>query len=148
MGEFHYKGRSATGEPMRGRLAGASSDAVANRLLNIGVIPVDIKEAAESSEISVEDLWRRLGGGRPTTKDLGLFCRQMHVITRTGLPLLRGIAGLAETTHNEVLRSALVDVMAGLESGRGLAQSMGDHTHIFPPLFISIIESSRPPAIP
>ena len=139
MGEFHYKGRSATGEPMKGRLTGATSDAVANRLLDIGVIPVDIKEAAEKTEITVEDFWRRLGGGRPTTKDLSLFCRQMHVITRTGLPLLRGIGGLAETTHNEVLRSALVEVMASLESGRGLAQSMGDHA-IFPPLFISIIE--------
>ncbi len=139
MAEFLYKGRSANGEAMKGRLTGASSDAVANRLLNIGVIPVDIKEAAEQTEMTVEDFWRRLGGGRPTTKDLGLFCRQMHVITRTGLPLLRGIGGLAETTHNEVLRSALVEIMASLESGRGLAQSMGDHS-IFPPLFISIIE--------
>jgi MSHA biogenesis protein MshG len=140
MGEFLYKGRSATGEAISGRLAGNSSDAVANRLINMNVIPVDIAEAAERSEMTVEDFWRRLGGGRPTTKDLGLFCRQMHVITRTGLPLLRGIGGLAETTHNEVLRAALLDVMASLESGRGLAQSMGDHTDIFPPLFISIIE--------
>ncbi len=139
MAEFLYKGRSANGEAMKGRLTGASSDVVANRLLDIGVIPVDIKEAAEQTEMTVEDFWRRLGGGRPTTKDLGLFCRQMHVITRTGLPLLRGIGGLAETTHNEVLRSALVEIMASLESGRGLAQSMGDHS-IFPPLFISIIE--------
>ena len=140
MADFHYKGRSANGEPMKGRLSGASSDAIANRLLNIGVIPVDITEAAERSEMTVEELWRRLGGGRPTTKDLGLFCRQMHVITRTGLPLLRGLNGLAETTHNEVLRAALLDVMAGLESGRGLAQSMSDHEDIFPGLFISIIE--------
>ena len=140
MAEFHYKGRSATGEPMKGRLSGASSDAIANRLLNIGVIPVDITEAAERSAMTVEEFWRRLGGGRPNTKDLGLFCRQMHVITRTGLPLLRGLNGLAETTHNEVLRAALLDVMAGLESGRGLAQSVSDHQDIFPGLFISIIE--------
>ena len=125
---------------MKGRLSGASSDAIANRLLNIGVIPVDITEAAERSAMTVEEFWRRLGGGRPNTKDLGLFCRQMHVITRTGLPLLRGLNGLAETTHNEVLRAALLDVMAGLESGRGLAQSMSDHQDIFPGLFISIIE--------
>ena len=125
---------------MKGRLSGASSDAIANRLLNIGVIPVDITEAAERSAMTVEEFWRRLGGGRPTTKDLGLFCRQMHVITRTGLPLLRGLNGLAETTHNEVLRAALLDVMAGLESGRGLAQSMSEHQEIFPGLFLSIIE--------
>ena len=39
MGEFHYKGRSATGEAMRGRLTGASSDAVANRLLQALRLP-------------------------------------------------------------------------------------------------------------
>jgi len=140
MADFYYKGRSSDGEPKKGRLAGNSSEAIADRLLKIGVIPVEITAAAEQSEVTVEDLWRRLGGGRPTTKDLGMFCRQMHVITRTGLPLLRGLNGLAETTHNEVLRAALMDVMAGLESGRGLAQSMAEHPKIFPGLFISIIE--------
>ncbi len=140
MAEFFYKGRSASGEPMSGRLTGASSEAVANRLVNIGVIPVEITAAAEHSEMTVDDLWRRLGGGQPTTKDLVMFCRQMHVITRTGLPLLRGLGGLAETTHNEVLRAALLDVMAGLESGRGLGQSLAEHPKIFPGLFISIIE--------
>lgn len=140
MGEFLYKGRSSDGEAMKGRLTGASSDAVANRLKTLGVIPVDIAEVAERDEITLDDLWRRLGGGRPSTKDLGMFCRQMHVITRTGLPLLRGLSGLAETTHNDVLRSALLDLMAGLESGRGLAQSMTDHPDVFPGLFVSIIE--------
>jgi MSHA biogenesis protein MshG len=140
MADFLYKGRSSTGEAKKGRLTGHSSEAIADRLLNIGVIPVDITAAAEHTEMTVEELWRRIGGGRPTTKDLGMFCRQMHVITKTGLPLLRGLSGLAETTHNEVLRAALIDVMAGLESGRGLAHSMSDHPQIFPELFIAIIQ--------
>lgn len=140
MAEFVYKGRSTSGEPMKGRLTGASSEAVANRLQSIGVIPIDIRQTVEKNEVTVEDIWRRFGGGRPTTKDLGLFCRQMHVITRTGLPLLRGLGGLAETTHNDVLREALIDVMNGLESGRGLAQSMSDHPKVFPKLFVSIVE--------
>ena len=140
MADFHYKGRSSSGEPKKGRLAGNSSEAIADRLLQIGVIPVDITAVAEQTEVTVEDIWKRMGGGLPTTKDLGLFCRQMHVITKTGLPLLRGLNGLAETTHNEVLRAALLDVIAGLESGRGLAQSLAEHPKIFPGLFISIVE--------
>lgn len=141
MAEFVYKGRSSSsGEAMKGRLTGASSDAVANRLKSLGVIPVDIVEAAVRNEVTLEDVWRRFGGGRPNIKDMGLFCRQMHVITRTGLPLLRGLGGLAETTHNEILKSALLDIMTGLESGRGLAQSMEEHPEVFPGLFISIVE--------
>ena len=140
MADFYYKGRSSSGEPKNGRLAGKSLEAIADRLVKIGVIPVDITAAAEQTGVTVEEFWRRMGGGLPTTKDLGMFCRQMHVITRTGLPLLRGISGLADTTHNEVLRAALLDVMAGLESGRGLAHSMSEHPKIFPSLFTSIIE--------
>ena len=139
MAEFLYKGRSATGDPINGRLTGTSSEAVANRLQSIGVIPVEIT-AVGSSAMTVDELWIQMGRGRPTTKDLLLFCRQMHVITRTALPLLKGIAGLAETTHNAVLKAALLDVIANLESGRGLAQSLKRHADIFPRLFISIIE--------
>ena len=131
MAEYLYKGRSTAGNLVSGRLNGASTDAVANRLLSIGITPVDISAAAESSGMTVEELWRRLGGGRPTTKDLTLFCRQMHVITRTGLPLLKGLGGLAETTHNDVLKSALIDTVTSLESGRGLAKSLQGHPEIF-----------------
>jgi len=138
MAEFLYKGRSATGDPINGRLTATSPEAVANRLQSIGVIPVEIT-AIKASAMTVDELWERMGGGRPTTKDLLLFCRQMHVITRTGLPLLRGIAGLAQTTHNAVLKATLLDVIANLESGRGLAQSLKQHADIFPRLFISII---------
>ena len=140
MAEFHYKGRSASGAPINGRLQGESSDAVASRLLGLGVTPIEITAATVNASITVEELWRRLGGSRPTTKDLVLFCRQMHTITRTGLPLLRGISGLMETTHNEVLKAALIDVIASLESGRGLAKSLQRHPDIFSTLFVNIIE--------
>ncbi len=140
MGEFIYKGRSVTGQQISGRLAGASSEAVANRLLSIGVTPVEITAADEQPGISLEELWIKAGGGRPCTKDLSMFCRQMHVITRTGLPLLRALSGLTENTHNAVLKKALLDVIGSLESGRGLAQSLRRHPDIFSRLFVSIID--------
>ncbi len=140
MTEFVYKGRSANGALVTGKLEGKSADAVAGRLVSIGITPVEIRDQANATSITVADLVKRLGGGQPTTKDLVLFCRQMHTITRTGLPLLKGLGGLMENTHNEVLKEALVDVIAKLESGRGLAQSMKGHPKIFSVLFINLVE--------
>lgn len=140
MAEFFYKGRSAGGELISGQLSGSSAEAVAARLINTGVTPVEIRGANERIGMTVEQVWQRMGGGRPTTKDLVLFCRQMHTITRTGLPLLKGIRGLMETTHNEVLKAALVDTIGSLESGRSLSQSLARHPKIFTSLFISIVE--------
>jgi MSHA biogenesis protein MshG len=140
MAEFVYKGRSMSGALVAGRLHGEDSNAVAGRLVSIGVTPIEITAATEQGGVTVGELWRRMGGDKPTTKDLVLFCRQMYTITKAGLPLLRGLTGLMETTHNIVLKETLVEVIASLQSGRGLAQSLGRHPQIFSDLFINIVQ--------
>jgi MSHA biogenesis protein MshG len=138
VGAFSYRGRSARGELVSGRFEADSQDAVAGRLLNLGITPIEIR-VARTTEEPLAELWRRLGGGRPTTGDLVLFARQMYTITKSGLPLLRGLRALAHSTHNAVLREALHDVIINLESGRDLTGSLARHGDIFPPLFISIV---------
>ena len=140
MADFAYKGRAAGGELVSGTLQGDSPDAVASRLLDLGITPVDIKSVTRYEAMDLGELWRQMGGGNPTTKDLILFCRQMYTITKSGLPLLRGLNGLIESTHNIVLRDALEDVTGSLESGRGLAASFARHPRVFPRLFVSIVE--------
>lgn len=140
MAEFAYRGRSTAGELVTGKLHGGTADAVAGRLITLGITPVEIRNIELKSTLTVNDIWLRMGGGQPTTKDLIMFCRQMYTITRAGLPLLRGLKGLMDTTHNEVLKAALVDMLSSLESGRDLSQSMAVHDKIFTPLFINLIE--------
>jgi MSHA biogenesis protein MshG len=53
--------------------------------------------------------------------------------------LLRGLRGLAQTTHNAVLRDALHDVLQSLESGRDLSSALARHPKIFAPLFLSMV---------
>ncbi len=138
MSSFRYRGRSGRGDLITGRLEAETVDAVASRLLNLCITPLQIDADADRGT-SVEDLLRRLGAGRPSTVDLVLFSRQMYSITKSGLPLLRGLRGLAESTHNVVMRDALHDVLQSLESGRDLASSLARHPTIFTSLFISMV---------
>jgi MSHA biogenesis protein MshG len=135
---YKYRGRSGRGETISGRLEAESIDAAASRLLNLGITPLDIAADAAGGR-SIEELLQRLGAGRPGTADLVLFARQMYSITKAGLPLLRGLKGLAQSTHNAVLRNALHDVLQSLESGRDFANSLARHPDIFPPLFLSMV---------
>lgn len=138
MSSFRYRGRSGRGDLITGRLEAETVDAVASRLLNLGITPLQI-DADSDRGASVEEWLRRLGAGRPTTVDLVLFSRQMYAITKSGLPLLRGLRGLAESTHNVVMRDVLHDVLQSLESGRDLASSLARHPTIFTSLFISMV---------
>jgi MSHA biogenesis protein MshG len=135
---FRYRGRSGRGELIAGRFEADSVDAVATRLLNLGITPLEIAPDAVGQP-SVQDLLHRFGVGKPGTAELVLFARQMYAITKSGLPLLRGLRGLAQSTPNALLRDALHDVLLSLESGRDLATSLARHPDIFPPLFISMV---------
>jgi MSHA biogenesis protein MshG len=129
------------GELVRGSFEGDSEEAVAARLQQDGVTPISIAANADAATASapLQQLARRLGLGRPTTADLVLFTRQMYTIVKSGIPLLRGLRGLAGSTHNTVLRRALEDVLHSLESGRDLATSFGRHPDLFPEIYLNII---------
>ncbi len=138
LASYQYKGRTARGDAVTGTLEADSPEALANRLFSSGVTPTEILPAAASQD-ALEDIWRKLGGGRPKLTDLILFSRQMYTITKAGLPLLRGIACLAASTPNVVLKETLDDVMDGLQAGRDLATSLGRHPEIFSKFYVSII---------
>jgi MSHA biogenesis protein MshG len=135
-----YKGRSSDGKLVNGTAPGESVQQVAQRLMGTGVTPLEITElGAVASNLDVEKLARKLGFGKVTTSDLVMFSRQMYTITRAGIPLLRGLRGLMQSTHNTVLRETLEEVLASLEGGRDLAASFARHPEIFPKLYVSIV---------
>lgn len=137
---FNYTGRSRRGELASGLMEGDTPDSIAARLFSNGITPIEIKPAAAARDGDLSRLLRRAGLGTPKLSDIVLFSRQMYTITKSGIPLLRGIKGLAASTHNAVLREALEDILTNLEGGRDLAGSFARHPKIFPALYISIVK--------
>lgn len=121
-------------------MEGESPDSVAARLMGNGITPIQIKAATPKQDGDLSRALRRFGVGAPTISDLVMFSRQMYTITKSGLPLLRGIKGLAASTHNAVLRETLEEVLKDLEGGRDLAGSLARHPKIFPTLYVSIVK--------
>ena len=139
MALYSYKGRSPTGELVSGRMDGDTADVVAKRLFNGGITPTHITASPIAQDSSLESFGRRLGLGKPKLSDLVLFSRQMYTITKSGLPLLRGLRGLAASTHNAVMREALQEILSNLESGHDLASSFARHPELFPTLYVNLV---------
>lgn len=139
MAQFIYKGRATDGKAVQGTAAADSREQLAQRLLATGVTPVEIAAARLASQQSLQALTRQLGMGKVQVSDLVLFSRQMYTVTKSGIPLLRGLRGLASSTQNTVLRETLEDVLAQLEGGRDLSTSLAKHSAVFPALYISIV---------
>src|SRR2546428_1801741 len=140
MAYFAYEGRNARGELVKGVLEGASSGTIADQLFSSGVTPIKISETVQASP----------GGGAgaifpsfraPTVslEDLMLLCRQMHTLLRSGVPIIRALAGLREASTNPALGAILLDLRDNLEAGREMSVPMARHPSVFSPFMIAVI---------
>ncbi len=139
MPAFAYRGRDARGGLVTGRLDGADTGAVADQLLAIGVTPVDISPAGESVAIAAPDWWRKLSAPAITEIDVMLFSRQMYSLLKAGVPIMRALAGLQQSSGNPSLAEVIGDLRASLDAGRELSSAMRNHPNVFSTFYVSVI---------
>ncbi|WP_341502860.1 type II secretion system F family protein [Gallaecimonas sp. GXIMD4217] len=131
MGSYRYQGREQDGRLVQGELEAASLEAATEQLYARRIMPTQVRAKGQSWQLG----WER----RARLEDLLIFCRQMYSLTKAGIPILRAISGLAETSRNQLLRDALFDVAGQLEAGRNLSTAMSRHPRIFTRLLVSIV---------
>ncbi|OGT64713.1 MAG: MSHA biogenesis protein MshG [Gammaproteobacteria bacterium RIFCSPLOWO2_02_FULL_47_50] len=138
MALFVYKGRSVRGALMQGQIDANSIDTVATQLMNSGITPIDITPSG-GSEAASKSVFAYLQSWPPGLDDLILFSRQMYTLMKAGVPLVRSILGLTQSTRNLQMVDALKDILTNIESGRDLSSSLARHPGIFSSLFISMV---------
>lgn len=140
MPTFQYTGRDNQGQAVDGNIEANSIDAVATQLLNTGVTPVNITQAQKEKKSSDGLNFDFSKNKKPTLDDLVLFSRQMYTLMHAGVPIIRSITGLAETTRNQVLQKTLHDIRQEIEGGHELSTALAQHPDIFSHLFISMVQ--------
>ncbi|TRX52807.1 type II secretion system F family protein [Thalassomonas sp. M1454] len=137
---FHYIARNSEGKQVSGSIDASSSSAVAEQLSKNNIIPITIKPAKEEVGANKEiNLQQYFVSKKVKAVDMIMFCRQMYALTRSGVPLLRAIKGLSESTRSEALKDALIDINEQLERGHTLSIAMSNHSNIFNKLITSIV---------
>jgi len=137
---FAYEGRNSRGELVKGVVEGASSSSVADQLFNTGITPINIGEAREPAAAAAGVSWNtRLGAQKVEPADLMLFCRQMSTLLKSGVPIIRALAGLRESTSNPALAAVLLDLRDNLEAGREMSAAMLRHPKEFSPFMVGLV---------
>jgi MSHA biogenesis protein MshG len=142
---FAYKGRDGRGALMQGVLEGADSAAVADQLFGAGVTPVEItptrKGSAGASGGGTVQGWRqRLFEKKVTSLDVQLFSRQIYTLLKSGVPIMRGLAGLQESAINKTFARVIKDLRESLDAGRELSIAMARHPLVFTPFYLSMVK--------
>lgn len=143
MAAFNYIGRNSSGTQVKGLIDAVNATAVAEQLSRQQIIPISIEPSkannSSSTDVAHIDIGDLLGFAAISLDDLIVFCRQMYALVRSGVPILRAIRGMAESSNAPKLKVALEDVATQLEGGYALSSALNQHPKLFSPLFVSLV---------
>lgn len=141
MASFAYRGRNGAGEIVQGVLEGATAGAIADQLSGSGVVPMEIKATTVTADKagSGAGFEIKLFKQKVEHMDVLLFSRQIHTLLRAGVPIMRALAGLQESSANPAMREVLQDVRESLDSGREMSLSLARHPKVFSPFYLSMV---------
>ena len=137
MAKFKYVGRDSQGNTVKGEIEANSQEAAADLVIQKGILPSELKEVSVTGQsFAVADLF----APHVNISDLIIFTRQIYSLTKAGIPILRAVNGLADSSHSKPLKAALYDVLDRMHNGYSLSASMGMHPRIFSQLYVSLIQ--------
>ncbi len=138
MPQFSYRGRDAAMLPKQGLLEVASVRQAAEQLAALGIVPVSIEPYTPPAEAS-ETLRRLFSQHAVGDQELLLFARQMHTLLKAGVPILRALQGLQESTQHEGMQNLLAQLRLALDSGVELSQAMARESAVFDRFFVAMV---------
>ena len=136
---FAYTGRTQSGEKTQGFLEADNAAACASSLLKNGISPVTIQETSQSERRGAKQ--KSLSLFEPTVQaiDVQLFSRQLYTLMRAGVPILRSLSGLLESTTNAAFARVITSLKESLEAGRDLSTAMRQHPAVFSPFYVAMV---------
>ena len=141
MAAFTYRGRNGAGEVISGVIEGATAAAAADILFGSGVTPIEIKPAPAGAARKKENPAGGIKFFAPKILhiDIMLFTRQLYTLLKAGVPIMRALAGLQESSINPAMKSLLGQVRESLDSGRELSMSLARHPKVFTPFYLAMV---------
>lgn len=138
MATWGYVAIDKSGKEIKGSRDADNIEQVSRELKNQGLIVLDVSEQSMLTKDISFDF-----GGKPTPRDLAVFCRQFASITRAGVTIIQTLNMLAEQTENVKLQKAISAVRADVEKGESFADALSVRDNVFPELLIQMVRAGE-----
>jgi MSHA biogenesis protein MshG len=143
---FRYTGRSSQGS-VNGTLEAATPGAAAEVLMARGVTPLTIRQIGGAAASATPNNAPAKAGFdlqtwmQPKVQpvDKLMFSRQLHTLLKSGVPILRALAGLQDSAVNPRMKQTLLEVRQSLGSGIELSMSMAQHPKVFDGFYVALV---------
>lgn len=84
-----------------------------------------------------------IGAGRSGKFSLVLFSQELLALLNAGLSVVEGLEALIEKDADDGARTILSRLLTGLQEGKRLSAVLAEQPHLFPPLFVGVVQAAE-----
>jgi type IV pilus assembly protein PilC len=144
MGTFAYIAKTKTGDEITGQVIGATLDEVVAQLHGKGlaVLHVAAKEKDKTFQQRLKE-FSNITFGNASTGEMAMFSRQLATVLDSGIPLVKGLRGLAADGSKSIVSKCIPDLAARIERGESLSDGMAAHPKAFDTMYLSMVQAGE-----
>jgi general secretion pathway protein F len=144
---FHYQALNRKGENISDYIDAPSETVPATRYA-ARILPVKITQheivngGKEKSSGRARELLSRISTEisiRFSSRQVGLFSRQLATLLRAGMPLLNAITDIIDQIENKHFRNVVADIREKLEEGSSFSKALSRHSTIFSDMYVNMV---------
>jgi general secretion pathway protein F len=132
MPSFSYRAMTTKGEIVGGAVEVASADLVVERVLSLGLIPIDGDAPVAKNKPTPR-------GPRPRPEDVTIFSRDLALLLKTGARIDDALDLMASDRELGRMRAIVGGLLQSVLGGESLAEALGARPDAFPPLYVALV---------
>lgn len=138
MASFGYEAINKAGKTIKGSVEADNLERAREEVKRMGFTPIEVKaQNAFSKDLNIQI------GGKPSPRDLSVFCRQFVSMLRAGVTIMDALKMLMEATENKRMKQAVQEIRISTEKGESLAAAFGEHLDVFPELMEKMVAAGE-----
>lgn len=136
MVKYLYRAKNSQGQLVTGTVTAVNQFEAEKALLDNRLVAIDI---IQEKKFSTSTLFK----SKITTKDRGLFARQLATMISAGMTLTKSLSIVTQQARNERLKEIYNEVYKDLEEGYSFSSALAKHPEAFDRVFIAIVKSGE-----
>lgn len=134
---YRYTAISRAGGKLTGEMEAVSRASVLEDLHQLGHLPIEVTET--NGGTSQPGAGGSLFSGRPSSRQITLFTRELSMLLKAGLPLDQSLGFLEKDAGSKKLSRLIGKVGSQISSGKSLHEALEAQGDAFPPIYANMV---------
>jgi len=134
MAVYQYIARTSAGQKVSGVVEAGSESAASQMLGEQSLFPVSVQEQQSS---------QRTGDVTLRIRDLSAFYEQLADLLRAGVPILRALQTIINTSSNKSVQHVVKELVDRVSAGKGLYEAMTEQPRVFKTLQVAMVRAGE-----